>query len=95
MSRRNIDAYESASAEHALRAIADIEAAIREWNSSEEKPARLKQKFLRYKRVHDSLGSWLKRERNLAGRKERYLSRLLLLREFAAICGSLKEDGHA
>lgn len=82
----NIDEVEKETIDRANKALSALEVAIASWDAAIEKPERLKEKFSRYRKLHDALAGWEKRMLQSMGMKEDYSSRVSRLQEFVNIC---------
>lgn len=92
LTEENIDQFEKAAIQHSHNTLISIENAIKAWNSSKDKPKRLKEKFLAYKKLHDNLARWERKAKLLQRQRASFYSRLVLLKEFTRICRSYGEN---
>ena len=88
VSPRNIDKVEKETIDRANKALSTLEVAIASWDAAAKKPLHLKDKFMRYRKLHDALSEWEKKMLRSIGKREDYDTRVSRLQEFVTICYS-------
>ena len=81
----NIDQVMDETLQRANKILSALEIAMAHWNSTEDKPEHLRDKFQRYDRMHQELSRWEKDTLQAIGRREDYDMRVRRLREFVRI----------
>ncbi|MBD3210536.1 hypothetical protein GF318_04110 [Candidatus Micrarchaeota archaeon] len=84
VNEKNIDELEQEAISRVNKTLSALEVALASWDASDKLPEK-KNKFMRYKWLHDALTEW---ERNLlksVGKEEDFQTRLNRLQQFANI----------
>ena len=84
----SIDKIEKETLDMVIKSLPEIEKNIAGWDSLKHKPEALKQKFERYRLLHESLSGWARRV--LTSQGIDYESRLDRMWEFVSICRTLR-----
>ena len=87
VNENNIEMVENETVHRVNKTLSALEIAISTWDAS-EKPEAKKDKFMRYKWLHDALTEWETKFLRSASKRMDYPSRLQRLEEFARICHS-------
>ena len=81
----NIDQVMDETLQRANKILSALEIAMAHWNSADEKPEHLRDKFERYGRMHHELSRWEKNALLSIGKKQDYDVQVKRLREFVRI----------